>query len=141
MQARILNQSKLVAALLALAAAIIIATLTDPRTGAIAEPSIAPAATQVVPTPSAASAAPTPSTRKAQPMTMKTRSSHSVIVQSGRSVRGHSVTAEGAAGESVKSTGKGAGSGTSAQGGAGGSASAKGGSATSSSVKIQTTGP
>ena len=69
-----------------------------------------------------------------QPMTTKRKSTRSVIVQSGRSVQGRSVTAEGAPGESVTSNG-----GASAEGGAGGSASAQGESATSGSVKIQTT--
>ena len=62
-------------------------------------------------------------------------SKRSVIVQSGRSAKGRSVTSEGAPGESAKAGGD------SAKGGAGGSASAEGGSATARSVKRQTTEP
>ncbi|HEV2777038.1 MAG TPA: hypothetical protein VGV90_15710 [Solirubrobacteraceae bacterium] len=146
MEARILHQSKLVPALLVLAAAVVaalaVAALTaESRSGTNAQsPPGVPAASHVAPQPSvAATAAPTPSTRKTQPMTAKKKrkSTRSVIVQSGRSVKGRSVTAKGAPGESAKA---GAG-GTSAQGGAGASASAKGGSANSNSVKIQTTTP
>ena len=67
-----------------------------------------------------------------QPMAkIRTSSKRSVVVQSGRSAKGRSVTAKGEPGEDA----------TSPAGGAGGSASAEGSSATSASVKIQTTGP
>lgn len=72
-----------------------------------------------------------------EPMaTKKRKSTRRVIVQTGRSVKGESATAQGAPGESVTSSGA-----TSAKGGAGASASAQGASATSRSVKIQTTDP
>ena len=58
----------------------------------------------------------------------------SVIVQKGRSAKGHSETSEGAPGASATGAG-----GESAQGGKGGSASAAGGSAPAGSVKIQIT--
>jgi len=76
-----------------------------------------------------------------QPMAKIRKSSkRSVVVQSGRSAKGRSVTAKGEPGEDATTSGPAGGAG-SAKGGAGGSASAEGSSATSASVKIQTTGP
>ena len=120
MQARTFQQGRLVAAVLAIAAAVVavlvVGALSDPRAGSIGAPSATPSTT--------------------------TSSKRSVIVQSGRSAEGRSVTAQGEPGESVTAPTQpgGAATGT-ARGGAGGSASAAGGSATSGSVEIQTVGP
>ena len=128
MAAQISNHSKLVATLLALAAAVVAAVVIAGLSGSDARsiqapPAVAPPASQVAPQPAG--------------VTVHRSSRKRVIVQSGRSVKGRSVTAKGKPGESV-STGQPGGKGGSAKGGAGGSASAEGGSATSGSVKIQT---
>jgi len=133
MEAHIFNPSKLVAALLALAAAVVavlvIAALSDSGAGSVQAPSIDPAA-RALPTPSNALAPGAPIT------TIRKRTTRRVTIQSGRSAKGRSVTSKGAPGESAKGQ-----AGSSAKGGDGGSASAQGGTATSGSVEIQTTEP
>lgn len=129
MQARTFNQSRLVAAGLAFAAAVaavlVFSALSDSGAGSIEAPSATPAATQ------------------AAPPVNRTSSKRSVIVQSGRSAKGRSVTVQGAPGESATATAQpgGAAPGSTAMGGAGGSATAKGGSTTSGSVALQAVGP
>ncbi len=119
MQARTFNQGRLVAAALAIAAAVVAVLVM----GAPGDPG------RSIQAPSA-----TPSTT--------TSSKRSVIVQSGRSAKGRSVSVQGAPGESVTATAQPGGAATgSAKGGAGGSASAKGRSATSGSIRLQSVGP